>query len=68
MEYWTGKNTKIPKLGFGTWMLKGSEATSSIEMALSAGYRHIDTASIYDNEEAIGVGLKNASVPRDEIF
>ena len=68
MEYWTGKNTKIPKLGFGTWMLKGSEATSSIEMALSAGYRHIDTASIYDNEEAIGVGLKNSSVPRDEIF
>ncbi len=58
----------IPALGFGTWTLKGAQASALVEHALSVGYRHIDTAAIYGNEEAVGQGIKSSSVPRDEIF
>ncbi len=68
MEYWTYKDIKIPKLGFGTWMLEKEEALFSIGKALEVGYRHIDTASIYSNEEEVGSALQKSSVPREEIF
>ena len=58
----------IPAIGFGTWTLKGEQASSLVEHALGVGYRHIDTAAMYDNEEAVGKGLKASSVPRNEIF
>ncbi|WP_018698178.1 aldo/keto reductase [Amorphus coralli] len=59
---------EIPALGFGTWQLKGAECEKMVTAALGAGFRHIDTAEMYDNEEAVGRGLKAAKLPRDEVF
>jgi len=58
----------IPAIGFGTWTLKGQQASTLVEHALAVGYRHIDTAAMYANEEAVGQGIKSSSVPRDDIF
>lgn len=58
----------MPRLGLGTWPLKGDEARDTVALALQLGYRHIDTAAMYDNEEAVGVGLQCSGVPRKEVF
>lgn len=58
----------IPQLGYGVWKIADSEADKAVETALETGYRHIDTAKAYDNEEGVGRALKNNSVPRKEIF
>ncbi|MGX1306054.1 2,5-diketo-D-gluconate reductase B [Amorphus suaedae] len=58
----------IPALGFGTWRLRDAECERMVAAAIGAGFRHIDTAEMYDNEEAVGRGLKAARVPRDELF
>jgi diketogulonate reductase-like aldo/keto reductase len=58
----------IPLLGFGTWRLSGETATSSVGTALEAGYRHLDTATIYENEAEVGAGLRASGVARDEVF
>ncbi len=52
----------------GTWTLKGRTCEEFVAQALTLGYRHIDTAAGYDNEEAVGAGLRASGVPRDEIF
>lgn len=52
----------------GTWQSKPSEVTQAVEAALKAGYRHLDTAAAYGNEEAVGQGIKNSGVPRDQIW
>jgi diketogulonate reductase-like aldo/keto reductase len=60
---------QMPIIGLGTYRLENSEGTSDlIVKALEIGYRHIDTASAYGNEEAIGKGIKKSTVPREEIF
>jgi diketogulonate reductase-like aldo/keto reductase len=60
---------KIPCIGFGTWQTPdGDVAVSSVKAALKAGYRHIDTAAIYGNEESVGRAIKESGVPRKEIF
>ncbi|MCW3126113.1 MAG: dkgB 2 [Bacteroidetes bacterium] len=61
-------NTTIPKVGLGTYKLTGPDAVKSIEDALQMGYRHIDTAQIYGNEEEVGKAIKNSGISRDEIF
>jgi len=58
----------IPALGLGTWTLKGDACAEMVSRALSAGYRHIDTARIYRNEAGVGAGLRAAGVARDEVF
>lgn len=58
----------IPLLGFGTWGLSGSSAASSVATALEAGYRHLDTATIYDNEAEVGAGLRASGVAREDVF
>jgi 2,5-diketo-D-gluconate reductase A len=58
----------IPLLGFGTWMLEPDDARRMVRAALEIGYRHIDTALIYRNEQAVGEGIRDSGVPRDEIF
>ena len=68
MEYLTIKDIKVPRLGFGTWQLNGETALSAINHALEVGFRHIDTAQIYDNEEWVGKALKKSSVLRETIF
>lgn len=62
------KDKEIPAVGLGTWELSGSECTRCVTEALKLGYRHIDTAQIYDNERQIGNALKKTRVPRKEIF
>lgn len=58
----------IPQLGLGTWPLAGADCARIVEAALRAGYRHIDTAAMYGNEEAVGEGLRASGVARDAIF
>lgn len=58
----------MPFLGAGTFRLKQQEAIDSVLMALNAGYRHIDTAQIYDNEAEVGEAIALSGVPREEIF
>jgi diketogulonate reductase-like aldo/keto reductase len=58
----------IPAIGLGTWRLAGDEGAEAVRSALEAGYRHIDTAAMYDNEEAVGAGLLSSGLPRDEVF
>lgn len=58
----------IPKIGFGTWQAKDEEVKNAVLWALEAGYRHIDTAQGYGNEEEVGEALKESGVPREEIF
>lgn len=59
---------KIPCVGFGTWQIEGSSAELAAAEAIRAGYRHIDTASAYGNEEFIGSGIKRSGIARDELF
>ena len=60
---------KIPVLGLGFWKIPiGKICEDAVLAALDAGYRHIDTASIYGNEGSIGKALKKASIPREDIF
>lgn len=58
----------IPLLGFGTWQLEPADARRMVARALEIGYRHIDTAWIYKNEQAVGEGIRDSGVPRDQIF
>jgi diketogulonate reductase-like aldo/keto reductase len=58
----------IPAIGLGTWPLEGEACASAVEAALAAGYRHIDTAAMYGNEEAVGAGLRASPVPRADVF
>ncbi|HET7736409.1 MAG TPA: aldo/keto reductase [Nocardioidaceae bacterium] len=59
-------NGQMPLLGFGTWKLKGEEAVRATSDALDIGYRHLDTATIYDNEAEVGRAL--SEVPREDVF
>lgn len=57
----------MPKLGLGTWPMLGEECTRAVEQALKLGYRHIDTAAAYNNEDAVGQALVNSPTPREQI-
>jgi 2,5-diketo-D-gluconate reductase B len=59
---------RIPRLGLGTWALRGAEAQGAVEGAIGLGYRHIDTAAMYGNEEAVGAGIAASGIPRGDIF
>ena len=59
---------RIPQLGFGVWQVENNVAAEVVPKALAAGYRHIDTARGYGNEEGVGRALKAAALPRDEVF
>lgn len=60
---------EIPQLGFGVFKSKpGKETYDAVRWALEAGYRHIDTAMIYRNEESVGMALADSGIPREEIF
>jgi len=64
--------TEMPQIGLGTWKLRGDDAVRIVREAIELGYRHIDTASSYGNEEAIGQAIRDAiaagDVTRDELF
>jgi diketogulonate reductase-like aldo/keto reductase len=59
---------RIPKLGYGTWMIPDRDAAGAVSEALAIGYRHIDTAQAYANERGVGEGLRSSGIPRDQIF
>jgi diketogulonate reductase-like aldo/keto reductase len=61
-------DAQIPTIGLGTFRLNGASAVDSVSTALSLGYRHIDTAAMYDNETEVGAGLRASGVARDEVF
>jgi diketogulonate reductase-like aldo/keto reductase len=67
--YKLASGVKIPVIGFGTWQTPdGDVAENVVQIALKNGYRHIDTASFYKNEESVGRGIKKSEIPREEIF
>jgi 2,5-diketo-D-gluconate reductase B len=69
MEFVTARDgASAPALGFGTWQLAGSECRALVADALAMGYRHLDTAQMYENEDAVGAGLAVSGVPRDQVF
>ena len=60
---------EIPLVGLGVWQVpNGPECVNAVRWALELGYRHIDTAQAYGNEESVGQGLRESGVPRDEVF
>jgi len=59
---------RIPLIGLGTWDLRGKSCARTVEEALRLGYRHIDTAAMYRNEEDVGEGLRASGIKRDEVF
>src|SRR5579862_4056790 len=62
------KGARIPLVGLGTWDLRGRVCARLVEQALRLGYRHVDTAEMYDNEREVGQGLRASGVPRGEVF
>ena len=59
---------KMPLLGFGTFQIKAKDTQRCVEQALAMGYRHIDTASAYNNEKEVGAAMRSSGIKREEIF
>src|SRR5882757_1340805 len=68
MLFVEANGAKIPLIGLGTWELRGRTCARLVEQALRLGYRHIDTAQVYENEREVGDGLRASGVRRDEVF
>lgn len=68
MEYETIRGERVPKVGVGTWRMDDRTAHRTVRTALDLGYRHVDTAQLYDNEAGVGRGLAEAAVDRDSLF
>src|SRR5436190_20223197 len=67
MDHLQTEGIRLPRLGLGTFRMQGDVCRSAVESALSIGYRHIDTAEMYANEESIGAALATAGVPRGDL-
>ena len=59
---------EIPQIGVGTWTLRGETARQNVRLALQAGFRHVDTAQMYENESEVGLGIADSDVLRSDIF
>src|SRR4051812_29393398 len=68
MQFVEANGAKIPTIGLGTWELRGRTCARVVEQALRLGYRHIDTAQVYENESEVGEGLRASGVKRDHVF
>src|SRR5689334_9732222 len=68
METISTQAVAIPRLGFGTFRMPGTDAQPVVESALALGYRHIDTAAMYENEAAVGAAVKASGLRRDALF
>ncbi|WP_300345567.1 aldo/keto reductase [Nesterenkonia sp.] len=60
--------TSIPQLGFGVWQVPADQAESVVAQALETGYRHIDTAAIYGNEEGVGAAIASSGIAREDLY
>ena len=58
----------MPMVGFGVFQIPQDETQAAVEAALEAGYRHLDTAASYGNEEAVGAAIAASGLPRDDLF
>jgi diketogulonate reductase-like aldo/keto reductase len=68
-SYQLHNGVKIPCVGFGTWQTpSGDVAVAAVEAAFAAGYRHVDTANAYGNEQSVGVAIKKSGIDRKELF
>ncbi|MFG2005509.1 aldo/keto reductase [Spirillospora sp. NPDC048911] len=68
---WTTKlpgDIALPLIGFGTWQLRGDIAYESVRAALEVGYRHVDTATLYQNESEVGRAVRDSGVDREQVF
>jgi diketogulonate reductase-like aldo/keto reductase len=63
-----GRGVQMPILGIGTWLARGDEARAAVAFALEAGYRHVDTARMYRNEEHVGSALATSGIDRGDLF
>lgn len=68
IPYVTAHGAKLPQVGLGTMTLAGPEGQSAIRTALDVGYRHIDTAAYYENEDLVGAALRESGIQREEVF
>src|SRR6201992_1624414 len=68
MQFVEANGAKIPSIGLGTWELRGRTCARIVEQAVKLGYRHFDTAQIYENEREVGEGIRASGVKRDEMF
>ncbi len=68
MQVVTAHGASMPVIGFGTWNISGEICATSVTEALKAGYRHVDTAAGYRNEDRVGEGIRASGVPRKDIF
>jgi len=68
MKHYNIEGQEIPALGLGTYLIKGSEAIHTFEAAMDMGYRHIDTAQLYENEAEVGTAIQQSPVDRADIF
>lgn len=68
MEPLTHRDVAVPRIGIGTWELTDGDAYDSVRAALDVGYRHVDTAQAYGNEEEVGRAIADSGVDRDEVF
>ena len=66
--YTMNNGVKIPKLALGTWLIENDAAKDAVKNAIEIGYRHIDTAQAYGNEQGVGEGVRASGIGRDEIF
>ena len=67
--YTLNNGIEIPKIAFGTWQLEeGDVAYKSVAKALELGYRHIDTAQVYGNENSVGQAIQDSGIDRQDIF
>lgn len=64
----TFQSVKVPALGFGTYQLESDTCSDAVSEALDIGYRHVDTARMYENEVEVGRGIRNSRVDREDIF
>lgn len=67
-NYTLANGVKIPKLGLGTWMIDNGKVVEVVKQAIDLGYRHIDTAQAYQNEEGVGRGVRESGIAREELF
>jgi 2,5-diketo-D-gluconate reductase B len=68
MQFVEANGAKIPAIGLGTWELRGRTCARLVEQAVRLGYRHIDTAQVYENEREVGEGLRASGTRRDDVF
>ncbi len=68
MEYVTAQGERVPAMGLGTWQLSGRKCRQAVEIALDLGYRHLDTAQMYGNEQEIGEALRTSTIDRGELW